>query len=142
MPVLVAGGSWLWFIGILQHQPFEWDQHTLWITAMTLSAAGLNLILNWILVPLWGITGSAAATLASYASYLALCTFLSHKYYSNRSRVWQIQHVFGIGLGALILWYWFDGKAPLWQGVLMASVYGVPVGRKPVVMFWKYWKQK
>ena len=142
VPVLVAGGSWLWFIGILQHQPFEWDQHTLWITAMTLSAAGLNLILNWILVPLWGITGSAAATLASYASYLALCTFLSHKYYSNRSRVWQIQHVFGIGLGALILWYWFDGKAPLWQGVLMASVYGVPVGRKPVVMFWKYWKQK
>jgi len=139
VPVLVAGGSWLWFTGILQHQPFEWDQRTLWITIMTLSAAGLNLVLNWFFIPLWGMTGAAAATLASYACYLALCTFLSYKHYNGR--LWRIRDALRIGLGALILWYWFDGKAPLWQGVLAAFVHGVWVVSKPVIILWKHWKQ-
>ena len=121
IPMVVTLGSWLWYTGIIQHQPFEWDKRTIWITAMTLLSAILNLVLNWVLIPLWGMTGAAIATLISYAFYLTLCTLIGRIYY--KVRVWRLRIVLGASLSALILWYLFRGNGLLWQGLLAAFLY-------------------
>lgn len=123
LPILVTMGSWLWYTGILQHQPLEWDKRTVWITAMTLLAAGLNFGFNWLLIPLWGMTGAAIATFFSYAFYLLLSTLLSSIYYNMR--IWQLRVLLGTNLGAFVLWYFFRGNGVLWQGSLIAISYVV-----------------
>lgn len=122
IPFIIAFSSWLWFIGILQHQPFEWSKRTLWITLMTFLSAILNLLLNLLLIPTWGMIGAAAATLFSYAAYLIICTFTS-KTYGYYGLVWQPWIVLGTGLAAFLLWYSFKGSASLWKGILISLFY-------------------
>lgn len=130
VPVLVALGSWIWFTGILQHQPLEWDKRTLWVTAMTLFTAILNLALNWILIPSLGVIGAAIATLVSYSAYLLVCTFVT-KHYGYYARVWEVWVILGTSLGAFLLWYRFQGNAGLLQGTLAALVYvGLGLGSR------------
>lgn len=66
---LVALGNLVWFEGILFHQPMELDRRTRAITVQALAAGALNIVLNLVLIPPFGLMGAAWATLASYVAY-------------------------------------------------------------------------
>ena len=71
---LIAAGVLLWGVSVMQTQIFYGAQRTLAIGIVTVSAAVLNLILNVVLVPWWGILGSAFSTLFCYLlSCLIFC---------------------------------------------------------------------
>jgi O-antigen/teichoic acid export membrane protein len=59
-------GVLLWGVSVMQSQIFYGARRTLAIGIVTVAAAVLNLVLNVLLVPVWGITGSAFSTLVCY----------------------------------------------------------------------------
>jgi O-antigen/teichoic acid export membrane protein len=73
---LIAVGVWLYGAASYLNRPLELQKRYSLLSGITLGAAGLNLILNLILVPAYGIVGAAMATLAAYA-FVTLAFFLS-----------------------------------------------------------------
>ena len=68
-----------------------------WIAAAFIGAAGLNIVLNIVLIPPFGFMGAAYATVAGYAALALVTGLLSERYYSIP---WQIpQTVAALGLG-------------------------------------------
>ena len=55
---------------------------TIIIAIINIGSAALNLILNFVLIPFWGISGAAIATCISAFSYLVVYVIFSQKYYS------------------------------------------------------------
>lgn len=68
---IVALGNLVWFEGILFHQPLELDKRTRVVTIQALAAGALNIGLNIILIPPYGLMGAAWATMISYVGYAA-----------------------------------------------------------------------
>src|SRR5579885_669293 len=68
---LVAAGVMLWGVSVMQTQVFYGARRTLPVGVVTAACALLNLILNLLLVPTWGVGGAACATLVSYAAACA-----------------------------------------------------------------------
>jgi O-antigen/teichoic acid export membrane protein len=64
---LISAGVMLWGVSIIQSQVFHGARKTSAIGMVTLIAAAVNLALNFALVPLFGVSGAALATLISYA---------------------------------------------------------------------------
>jgi O-antigen/teichoic acid export membrane protein len=70
----IAAGVLLWGVSVMQTQIFYGAQRTLAIGVVTVTAALLNLVLNVVVVPWWGILGSAFSTLICYLlSCVVLC---------------------------------------------------------------------
>jgi len=63
---LVAAGVLLWGVSVMQSQIFYGARRTIVVGAVTVGGAALNLILNFALVPSWGVIAAAAITLACY----------------------------------------------------------------------------
>jgi O-antigen/teichoic acid export membrane protein len=76
---LVALGNLIWFQGILFHQPLELDKRTKVISAQVLVAGAINIGLNLLLIPRYGLMGAAWATLLSYATYTVMAYIWSKK---------------------------------------------------------------
>ena len=71
---LIAAGVTAWGVSVMLTQIFYGARRTLPVGVVTVAAALLNLLLNFLLVPAWGVAGAALATLVSYAlSCAALC---------------------------------------------------------------------
>jgi O-antigen/teichoic acid export membrane protein len=66
-------------------------------------AAGINIGLNFLLIPPYGITGAALATLISAAIYAALSFWISQKLYSVGYNLVGFTRLFLIALGAMII---------------------------------------
>ena len=66
LTLLIGAGVLLWGVSVMQSQIFYGARRTLAIGIVTVVAAVLNLVLNVLLVPVWGITGSAFSTLVCY----------------------------------------------------------------------------
>lgn len=65
---LVAAGSTLWGVSVMQHQMFHGAHRTGAIGWVSTASALLNVLLNVLLVPTWGPLGAAIATVVAYAS--------------------------------------------------------------------------
>jgi O-antigen/teichoic acid export membrane protein len=65
---LVSAGVMLWGVSVMLSQAFYGARRTLPVGVVTVAGALLNLILNLLLVPTWGVSGAAFATLVSYAA--------------------------------------------------------------------------
>lgn len=63
---LVAAGVMCWGVSVMQSQIFYGARRTVVVGVITVAAAVLNLLLNLLLVPAWGASGSAFSTLACY----------------------------------------------------------------------------
>ncbi len=66
------------------------------------AAAGLNLLLNFILIPLWGMMGAAASTLVSYLALAILVYMVSNHFYPMTyewSRLLKLAALFGLAMG-------------------------------------------
>jgi O-antigen/teichoic acid export membrane protein len=76
---LITAGVLLWGVSIMQCQIFYGAKRTVAVAVVTVSAAVLNLGLNLLLVPVWGIQGSALSTLACYLLSCLGLFFLSRE---------------------------------------------------------------
>lgn len=56
-------------------------RRTGWLPIVFLAPAGLNVALNLVMVPRWGVTGAAVATLASYPALLLLTLVVAQRVY-------------------------------------------------------------
>ncbi|MFL6281823.1 MAG: flippase [Pyrinomonadaceae bacterium] len=77
LTLLIAAGVMLWGVSVMLTQIFYGARRTLPVGVVTVAAALLNLILNLLLVPAWGVSGAAFATLVSYAASCAALYALS-----------------------------------------------------------------
>jgi O-antigen/teichoic acid export membrane protein len=68
LPVVLAGGA-LWQLANYTHKPLEFAGRTRFLFAVAGGAAGLNILLNILLVPRFGYPAAAWTTLASFAAY-------------------------------------------------------------------------
>ncbi len=68
MPVVIAGAI-MWQLGVYAHKPLEFVKRTRLLMFMSIAAAILNLIMNVILVPLYGYLAAAYTTFLSYLFY-------------------------------------------------------------------------
>ena len=67
IPVLVLGYYFVFLYSFPVNFEF-YHQRTRTIAIGTCLTAGTNIALNYVLIPLWGMTGAAVATLLSYAA--------------------------------------------------------------------------
>lgn len=68
LTLLVSAGVMLWGVSVMQSQIFYGARRTRPVGVVTVAGALLNLLLNIVLVPAWGVAGAAFATLVSYAA--------------------------------------------------------------------------
>ncbi|MFN2599136.1 MAG: lipopolysaccharide biosynthesis protein [Pyrinomonadaceae bacterium] len=71
LTLLVSAGVMLWGVSVMQSQIFYGARRTSPVGVVTVAGALLNLLLNVLLVPAWGVGGAAFATLVSYAAACA-----------------------------------------------------------------------
>jgi O-antigen/teichoic acid export membrane protein len=76
---LIAAGVAAWGVSVMLSQIFYGARRTLPVGLVTVGAAVLNLLLNLLLVPAWGVEGAAFATLVSYAAACAALYALSRE---------------------------------------------------------------
>ncbi len=87
---LLFGTTWVMSAGLLIiKKPY-------WITIGLYLGAGANLLLNWLLVPRWGMMGAAWATAASYG-LAAIWSF------AFSQRLWPVRHRW-LGWGLVAAW--------------------------------------
>jgi O-antigen/teichoic acid export membrane protein len=80
VPILLLANL---FLGIYYNLSiwFKLTDKTYYGTLISISGAGLTIILNYVLIPVWGYTGSSIATLACYFSMVVFSYFLGKKHY-------------------------------------------------------------
>lgn len=74
---LIATGVLFWGVSVMQTHVFYGARRTVAIGVVTASTAILNLILNLLLVPRWGVNASAFSTLVCYLLSCGVLLYLS-----------------------------------------------------------------
>jgi O-antigen/teichoic acid export membrane protein len=77
---LVVCGILLWQVAQIYQKGFETAARTRTIGISILWAVIVNLLINFLLVPRWGMVGAAAATIAAYVCYLVLVAIRVRSY--------------------------------------------------------------
>jgi O-antigen/teichoic acid export membrane protein len=76
---------------LLRNKPYH-------VSAMVLLSAILNVALNFVLIPRWGILGAALATLAAYVFWSILKLYYSAKFYNLHFDLGQLGHITIVGV--------------------------------------------
>lgn len=113
---LVAGG-WPQFVAV----GFNLVNKTYYFSLIYGAAAALNLGLNVLLVPRWGITAAAGTTLASYVVASAVYLLASRRYLRVKIEVSRNALVLGAPVGLYLASG--GGQAHLWARILLLLVY-------------------
>lgn len=72
---------------------------SIWVTA-----AMLNMLLNAVMIPVWGIIGAGAATLVSFTYIFILTAYTSFKYLKvSLDRVFVLKSIFASGIMSMII---------------------------------------
>lgn len=81
VPILLAGYL---FLGVYYNFSvwFKLTDKTYYGTAITVGGAIITIVLNFILIPIWGYVGSSWASLACYFSMAAACYLIGQKHYA------------------------------------------------------------
>ncbi len=78
MPIIIAGMV-MWNLGMYAHKPFEFMEKTKELFLVAMVTALLNIVLNVIVVPVYGYVGAAYTTFISYAFYTVLVGVLGRR---------------------------------------------------------------
>ena len=78
-------------------------KQTLQLAGLYLGAAGINIVLNLLFIPHWGIVGAALATTTSYLLLCVLTLTLAQRHYYIPYRYWEIIISVGVAVGLFIL---------------------------------------
>jgi len=73
------------------------------ISANVLISAIVNIGLNFVFIPLWGIVGAALATLLSYIVWNGLKIYYSAKFYNLHFDLWHLVLITIVGIGLYLL---------------------------------------
>ncbi len=68
-----------------------------------LFSAAINIGLNVVFIPLWGILGAAFATMISYIVWNGLTMYYSAKFYDLHFELAQLTHISAVGIGLYLL---------------------------------------
>ncbi len=135
VPILLLANL---FLGIYYNLSiwFKLTDKTYYGTLISLSGAGLTIVLNYVLIPLWGYVGSSIATLACYFSMVMFSYFLGKKHYPVPYKTGK--YLFYIILAVLFSYLGFNMpenytiKFKLFQFTLILLYIGILV-----IMEWK-----
>ncbi|SHE75589.1 Membrane protein involved in the export of O-antigen and teichoic acid [Fodinibius roseus] len=102
------------------------EEKTKVLPVITLIGAGVTIAVNLVLIPYYGMMGSAVATLVSYAAMALLLYYQSIKIYPVN---YQIHRAFGMMLLAVLCWYfqpyltyWIPGE---WMSRTIMLIIGI-----------------
>jgi O-antigen/teichoic acid export membrane protein len=77
-------------------------------------SVAVNLVLNYLLIRSWGMTGAAISTLVTYVCWSALSYVVSQRLYPIRHQSWRIFKV----LAGAVIFYWLSTLVPTESGTL------------------------
>ncbi len=117
----ISAGVTLWGAALIQAQVFYGARRTGTWGVITLSATGLNLALNLILVPWIGVTGAAAATFVAYAAIAAAATAMGRSILPIR---YDVPHLAACGIASLGIGAFVYLVAPDRGAILVLAVAG------------------
>jgi O-antigen/teichoic acid export membrane protein len=69
----LAAGGFVWQLALLAHKPLELANRTTTMLVIMIAAVALKCVLNFWMLPRWGLIGAAFATLLAGLCYCALC---------------------------------------------------------------------
>lgn len=101
MPAVIAGVV-AWQLGMYAHKPLEFSERTGFMSILSLAAAGLNLILNIIFVPIYGYVAAAYTTLVSYLVYAVITSIAGQRILRWQIKVKQIVIITVIIVGSVL----------------------------------------
>ncbi len=81
-------------------------KRTMLYAGINIAMGGLNLGLNYLMIPHWGIMGAAAATLVSAGATFGAVMFFSQRYYPVPHRFGPLVLMTGAGLAIMLLAVW------------------------------------
>lgn len=128
VPVLLLNAPVIVFIsitGIMGVQVLYPLDHIKIVTNSVTAGAVINLVLNFLMIPLWGATGAAIATFLAELAVLIVMSCIGHNYFPFKLR-------------ALLQWQYYAGVAVMSLAVFLSAfclsadwmklVVGIPVG--------------
>ncbi|MGL5434752.1 MAG: oligosaccharide flippase family protein [Lachnospiraceae bacterium] len=133
-PVILA--NYIIFAYTLYVNIEHFHKKTLYITGNTLIAAGINLILNYLLIPRYGYVAAAYTTLVSY-----LVAFILHSRYANKldPGLYPLKTFFGpfihIFIAVIIFYQFMDQWYIRWLVVIVYIIAMIYIHRKRIVEF-------
>ena len=81
------------------------EEKTKYFPYITFSGATVNVVVNILVIPVWGIFGAALATLASYITMSMVSYYFSHKYYPINYEYGKIFTIIGLLTASIISYY-------------------------------------
>jgi len=100
---IVAGGYFFFALYMVVSTPIFYRKKTMWAPVVSGSAAALNIAVNFVLIPRYGMMGAAWATLFAYAFMFLLTRYLSNRLmpniYENRQLAILVG-IYAVSLGA------------------------------------------
>lgn len=98
------------------------EKKTYYLPIVTIISAVINLVLNFVLIPILNITGCAIATLLSYFAYAILTYIYSQKIYPIKYELIKMLKIF-IATSITIGIYFYLGTDILLNKILVAIIY-------------------
>ncbi len=89
----------------------------------TFIAAGLNIGLNFLFIPLWGIMGAAVATLISYLVWDFLRVYFSARLYDLHFELMRLLKITIVGCGLYLAAMYLTLNMPIYQTVALKIVF-------------------
>jgi O-antigen/teichoic acid export membrane protein len=81
MPLVALGTFLAGFKAYHFDAAFQFAHRTIWQVWIVLFAAVVNLGLNYVAIPLWGISGAAGASVVAYVISIALTAWLGRRHF-------------------------------------------------------------
>ncbi len=107
VPWLLGGGL---FLGIFYNLSlwYKLTDKTRYGAVISVTGALITLVLNWVLIPIYGYMGSAFATFASYFSMVLISFFWGRKHYPVPYNVGKVLFYLALASFGILLNYWLQ----------------------------------
>lgn len=103
--------SWIQHgLGYFLSQGLVMTNKSIQISILILITALLNITLNIILIPLWGLLGAASATLTAYLFWNMTRIYFSKKYYNLNFELKRLAHITFIAIALYLISLSFTGE--------------------------------
>jgi len=82
------------------------EEKNKYLPFITGAGALINVVVNLLLIPVWGIMGAALATLASYLLMSSMIFFFAQKYYHVNYEYRKVVSILGLVLASAAVYYY------------------------------------
>ncbi|MBE0642451.1 MAG: polysaccharide biosynthesis C-terminal domain-containing protein [Bacteroidetes bacterium] len=122
--------SYLWAgIGQILNAGIYIERKTMHVLYATALGAVVNIVSNFLLIPVWGLYGGAFATFAAYFSIAVFYAIAGSRIYPIRYEIGRLLRIGGALAVSALIWYLFPVPAFLpamvWQSLLIVIFFGL-----------------